>query len=306
MGICRVVLALLLVAGCDSRAKASDPVSGRADTKSKEYESCAATWHCQDELRCLEGRCVRTARSNVGDYYAALGNQLRSRGELVAAIDAFSKALGHYDSEKLALPPDVDCAYGSTLAAARQKKEHAELAARVLHRCVLAVPVGSALRERALADLATLAEAGLDPLTVGRTQLADVYLTRAPQKPATDKLAVTVTAAPSVEKKTFPLVLDRIGQPDMRTALVACWDAYYQATRKPAMAVTIGITSKYYPSEYEDEPGKYGIKLDPPASMPAGPDASADACVRAAIEPVLKSLSGLRDSFSTRLTITVK
>lgn len=309
MGICRAAFALLVVAGivgCDSRAKASDPVSGRGDTKSKEYESCAATWHCQDDLRCFEGRCMRTARSNVGDYYAALGNQLRSRGELAGAIDAFNKALGHYDSEKLALPPDVDCAYGSTLAASRTKKEHAELAARVLHRCVLAVPAGSALRERALADLATLTEAGLDPLTLGRTQLADVYLTRAPQKPATDKLAVTVTATPAVEKKSFPLIPERIGQPDMRTALVACWEAYYQATRKPAMAVTIGVTSKYYPSEYEDEPGRYATKLEPPVAMPAGPEANADQCVRAALEPTLKTLSGVRDSFSTRLTITVK
>ena len=32
------------------------------------------------------------------------------------------------------LPPDVDCEYGTTLAAARAKKEQAELAARVLHR----------------------------------------------------------------------------------------------------------------------------------------------------------------------------
>lgn len=307
-GMTRAVFALCVfaIAGCDSRAKASDPVGGRAESKSREYESCSASVYCQDDLRCFEGACRRTARSNVGDYYAALGAQLRTRGELAAAIDAFNKALGHYDSEKIALPPDVDCAYGNTLAASRAKKEHAELAARVLHRCVLAVPAGSVLRDRALADLALLTEAGLDPLTLGRTQLADVYLTRAPQKPATEKLTVSVTAMPSVDKKSFPLIPARLGQPDMRTALVACWEAYNQATRKVAMAVSLGVQSKYYPSEYEDEPGRYATKVEPGIAMPPGPDANAEHCVRAAVEPALKGLSGVRDSFTTRLTITVK
>ncbi|HEY5945780.1 MAG TPA: hypothetical protein VIV40_09825 [Kofleriaceae bacterium] len=293
-------------AGCDTRAKASDPQAGRAESKSKEYESCGASMQCQDDLRCFENTCRRSARSNVGDYYAALGNQLRSKGELSAAIDAFNKALGHYDSEKIALPPDVDCAYGSALAAARQNKEHAELAARVLHRCVLAVPSGSALRDHALADLATLTESGLDPLALGRTQLADVYLTRGAQKPASDKLAVTVTASPPVDKKTYQLIPDKLGEPAMKAALVACWESYNQATHKDALSSTIGIKVAYFPSEYEDEPGKYSTKIDPAVAMPAGPEASADQCVRAAVEPAIKALTGLRDSFATKLTITVK
>lgn len=305
----RIVLALAIVSAlfaCDSRAKASDPEGGRADSKSKEYESCGASIDCAEGLRCFRQVCRRTARSTVGDYFAALGNQLRGKGELNGAIEAYNRALGHYDSEKIAVPPDVDCAYGGTLAAARAKKEQAELAARVLHRCVLAVPAGSALREQALADLAMLGESGLDPLALGRTQLADVYLTRAPQKPATDKLQVSVTPLPAVDKKTFPLIPARVMQPDLRAPLIACWEAYNQATHKNAMSVSIGVTSKYYPSEYEDEPGKYSMKIEDPVAMPAGPDASADQCVRATVEPVLKALSGVRDSFSTRLTITVK
>jgi hypothetical protein len=309
MGMTRAAFALSIVAaitGCDSRAKASDPAGGRAETKSKEYESCSASMQCQDDLRCFDHVCRRGARSTVGDYYAALGSQLRARGELAGAIDAFNKALGHYDSEKIALPPDVDCAYGTTLAAARAKKEQAELAARVLHRCVLAVPAGSSLRERALADLASLTDSGLDPLSLGRTQLADVYLTRAPQKPASDKLTINVTATPAVDKKTYTLLPERIAQPDLKTALVACWESYNQATRKEALAVTIGVQSKYYPSEYEDEPGKYSTKIDPAVALPAGPDANADQCVRAAVEPALKAVAGIRDAFQTKLTITVK
>jgi hypothetical protein len=294
------------IAACDSRAKASDPQGGRAESKSKEYESCGASMHCQDDLRCFDNTCRRTARSAVGDYYAALGVQMRGKGELNAAIDSFNKALGHYDSEKIALPPDVDCAYGTTLAAARAKKEHAELAARVLHRCMLAVPTGSALRDRALADVAMLTESGLDPLALGRTQLADVYLTRAPQKPSSDKLQVSVTAAPNVDKKTFGLIPDRLAQPDIKAALVACWENYNQATKKEALSTTIGVASKYVPSEYEDESGSYTTKIDPPVAMPAGPEASADACMRGALEPAIKDVKGIRDGFTTRLTVTIK
>ncbi|HEX5064422.1 MAG TPA: hypothetical protein VFV99_33835 [Kofleriaceae bacterium] len=293
-------------AGCDSRAKASDPQGGRAESKSKEYESCGASMHCQDDLRCFDNVCRRTARSAVGDYFAALGTQLRAKGELNAAVDAFNRALGHYDSEKIALPPDVDCAYGSALAAARQKKETAELAARVLHRCVLAVPSGSSLRERALVDLALLNESGLDPLALGRTQLADVYLTRAPQAPSSDKLQVSVTASPPVDKKTYQLIPDALGGPDIKAALVACWESYNQATHKDALSSTISIKISYQASEYEDEPGKFTTKIDPAVAMPAGPEASADQCVRAAVEPAIKNITGLRDAFATKLTITIK
>lgn len=299
-------LVLAAFAGCDSRAKASDPQSSRPEAKSKEYESCGASMHCQDDLRCFDSVCRRGTRSAVGDYYAALGTTSRSRGELDAAIDAFNKALGHYDSEKIALPPDVDCAYGATLAAAKAKKENAELAARVLHRCVLAVPVGSSLRSQALVELANLTDAGLDPLALGRTQLADVYLTHAPQKPASDKLGVTIAANPPVDKKTFPMVTDRLSQPDMKTALIACWDVYNAASKKDTMAVTIGIKWSYVASEYEDEPGRFASKVEPAVAMPAGPEAAADQCVRAAVEPALKALNTVRDTFATKLTITVK
>lgn len=297
-----LLFALCLAVGCDSRAKASDPPRG---DKSKELESCGASADCADGLRCFEHTCRRTARSPVGDYFAALGAQLKRNGDVEGAIDAYNRALGHYDSEKIALPPDIDCAYGAALAAGKGKKEHAELGARVLHRCMLAVPVGSRLRDQALADLATLADAGLDPLALGKGSLADVYLTRAPQKPATDKLTVAVTANPPPTGKTYQLIPDKLAEPDMRAALVACWDAYNAANHKDTLAVSIGIKSSYIPSEYEDEAGVFTTKLDPPVTMPAGPDASADQCVRAAVEPALKGLA-IRDAFTTKLTITVK
>jgi hypothetical protein len=307
--VSRIAIASLVVAafaGCDSRAKASDPQAARPEAKSKEYESCGASMHCQDDLRCFDNVCRRGTRSTVGDYYAALGTASRARGDLDLAIDSFNKALGHYDSEKIALPPDVDCAYGATLAAAKAKKENAELAARVLHRCILAVPVGSSLRSQALVELANLTDAGLDPLALGRTQLADVYLTGAPQKPANDKLDVTITASPPVDKKSFPMVTDRLAQPDIKTAMIACWDVYNAASKKDTMSVSIGIKWSYVASEYEDEPGRFTIKIDPPIAMPPGPEAAADQCVRAAVEPAIKALTTVKDAFATKLTITVK
>ena len=306
MGRITTLLVLVLFAACDSRAKASDPAGARPEQKSKELESCGASMHCADELRCFDHVCKRTTRSAVGDYYAALGANQRAKGDLEAAVDSYNKALGHYDSEKVALPPDVDCAYGATLAAAKSKKEHAELGARVLHRCMLAVPVGSSLRDRALVDLATLNDAGLDPLTLGRTALADVYLTRGPSSPATDKLTVDVKASPAVTGKSYSVIPDKLAEPDIHGALVACWQAYNAAAHKDVLAVTIGVKVSYNASEYEDETGSFSTKLDPPVALPAGPEQSADQCVRAVVEPAIKDLKTLRDAFATKLTVTIK
>src|SRR6185312_12864035 len=135
----RIAIVLLALAcGCDSRAKASDPAGSRGEQKSKEYETCGSSAACADELRCFDHVCKRAARSVVGDYFAALGAAARKKGDVEQAIDAYTRALGHYDTEKVPLPPDVDCAYGAALADAPSNKEHAELGARVLHRCLLA------------------------------------------------------------------------------------------------------------------------------------------------------------------------
>jgi hypothetical protein len=293
-------------AGCDTRATASDPSAGRAEQKSREYESCGASVQCQDDLRCFDHTCRRTARSTVGDYYAAAGALARGKGDLEAAIASYAQALAHYDAEKLALPPDVDCAYGATLAAARARKEHAELGARVLHRCVLAVPVGSRLRDQALAELATLAEVGLDPVLLGASKVADLYLTKGPARPAADKLTITVTATPVPAGKSYGLVPDKLAEPEVHTALVACWEAYNAASKKDTLSVAIGVKSSYIASEYEDEPGTFAVKLDPPAAMPvASPEAAADACVRQVLEPAIKGLK-IADAFTTKLAVTIK
>jgi len=311
-GYCERVVATLIglcmvsaFAACDTRATASDPPASRVEQKSREYESCSASAQCQDDLRCFDHACRRSARSTVGDYYAAAGALARSRGDLEAAIASYAQALGHYDAEKIALPADVDCAYGATLAAARARKEHAELAGRVLHRCVLAVPVGSRLRDQALADLATLADAGLDPLLLGAGKLADLYLTRGAARPPADKLTVTVAPTPVPSGKSFAQIPEKIASAELHAALVACWDAYTAASKKDALTVAIGVKSTFIPSDYEDEPGSFAVKLEPPGALPAGPDAAADTCVRQIVEPAIKSLK-LTDAFTTRLAIAIK
>ncbi|MBA3464797.1 MAG: hypothetical protein H0T46_32990 [Deltaproteobacteria bacterium] len=292
-----------LFAGCDSKATASDPSSApRPEQKSKEYESCGASMHCADELRCFEQTCRRMARSTVGDYQAALGAQARTKGDFTAAIAAYTAALGHYDSEKVPLPPDIDCAYGGALAAARTNKDHAELGARVLHRCVLAVPAASALRHKALSELATLSDVGLDPLLLGGGKTADLYLTKGPVKPATDKLTVTVTGAPQ-PAKSMPAINDAIGQ--QKSSLVACWETYNAATKKDTMSVGIDVKMGYIPSEYDDVPGSWAVKF-PASAAPAGtPEAAAEACARSVVEPALKGAK-LAEGFTSRITITVK
>jgi hypothetical protein len=300
-----VALAVACAAGCDSRATASDPASSRGEQKSREYESCGASAACADELRCFEHACRRTSRSTVGDYYAAAGAVARDKGDLAGSVAAYAQALARYDGEKLALPPDVDCAYGQSLAAARAKKESAELAARVLHRCVLAVPVGSRLRDQALVALAQLAEVGLDPMLLGGNKLADLYLTKAPQRPAADKLSVTVTPTPVPAGKSFALIPDKLNEADLRGALIACWETYNAASHKDTLAVTIGLKVSYAPSEYEDEPGTFSTKLDPPVALPAGAEAAADGCVRQVVEPAIKGLK-LTDAFATKLAVVVK
>lgn len=302
----RALLALLVLVGCDSKATASDPPTGgvRAEQKSKEFESCGTSSHCADDLRCFDQMCQRAARSAVGDYFAAVGRNALANGKAADAVAAYAVALTHYDNEKIPVPPALDCEYGAALAAGRSNKENAELGARVLHRCVLAVPPASSMRTRAMNSLALLDEVGLDPLLIGGPKLADTYL-KGPVKPATDKLAVTVALNPS-PTKTTPIIEAKAAEPDIKTALVACWSQLHDASKKDALVVTIGMKGGFVQGEYEDDPVRYVLKYEAPVALPAGsPEAAADACVRAIMEPAIKSLK-ISEAFTTKMTITVK
>ncbi len=254
--------------------------------------------HCQDDLRCFEHSCRRLARSVVGDYNAALGASLKSRGDVDGAVSAYSAALVRYDADKLAVPPDLDCAYGAALAAARSNPKHAELAAKVLHRCILAVPPG-AFRFAALDQLVTLGDNGLDPQLLGGSKLADTYLTKGPASPATDKLSITVTATPQPAGKNWPKVPEKLSG-DLRPALIACWETNFAATKKAQLTVTLPLKVAFASSsEYEDEGGWY-TRFEP---NPAAGDA--ETCIRTAVEPAIKALR-LGESINSKVAITIK
>lgn len=294
------LLALLtLVAGCDSKATASDPQVPKVDQRSKEFESCASSAECMEPLRCFDLTCKKVARSTVGDYYAALGMSEAAAGRNETAIAAFSQAIGQYEAAKVSLPAEIDCAYGATLAAARTNKEHAELGARVLHRCVLAVPAGSKLRDQALTALALLSDSGLEPLTLAKPALADLYLTKGPKKPTTDKLSVAIAGLP---EKSNAAVVAKLNETDAHSALVTCWQNQFDATHKDTLVATVGVKTVFVASEYEDEQGVFVVKLDPPTA--AGPEAAGESCVRQVVEPVLKTTA--REGYQAKLSVTIK
>lgn len=290
-----VALSAALSVGCDTRATAANSGGATAERPAAEFESCGTTAHCGPELRCFDQTCVSTARSVLGDYLAA--RAARAAGA-EAAIADYAEALATYEADKLAVPVDLDCAYGRALARAKAKPDKAELAARVLHRCLLAAPSGSRLRAEALAALVDLDGAGLDPKQLAKPALADLYLTRAPARPSADAVGVAVVADPAVTAKSFPAAVERIAAPDLRPALLACWDQH-QAGGAVVARLPFKVTFK--PSEFDDEPGVYKIAVDPP---PAGDPGAA--CVHAVLGPALTATKGLKDKIETTLVVTLK
>jgi hypothetical protein len=295
-------LVLGALAACDTRAQptaAAGPAMS-PDRLSKEQESCGTTAHCGEGLRCFDNVCRRADRSLVGDYYAALGAAARDEGDLEGALAHFGDALDRYEADKIVVPVDLECAYGAALAAGRSNKERAELAARVLHRCVAGAPAGSDLRQQALRAAAMLDEVGLDPehLTEGRA--ADVYLSRAPRKPRSEDLKVGVTANPTPTAKSWPATVEAIN--GARAALVPCWEASFASSRKPVLSVALPMKSSYKDSGYDDEPGYYVTGIDPKAPPPA---TDSEKCVRDAVTAAVKSVKGGGDWTAT-VTVTVQ
>lgn len=302
-----VALAAAAAAACDARAN-TQAAPARVDLKSKELESCAATMDCQDGLRCFDQVCRRTDRSVIGDFKAAIAQKAEASGDLEGALTAYADALARYGSDNLKVPVEIDCAYGRALVKGKANRERAELAARVLHRCLQATPVGSSLRAMTLANLAELVELGLDPEHLANANAADVFLSKAAAAPSTAKLTVGVSAEPTPNGKSWAAVSARLTANDLRPALVKCWETFYAATHSPQLAVSMNIKAKFVADpDYPDDPesGRFTVQTDNASGL-SGPDAAADTCVHAAIDPALKKAEGVRDQFATRLTLTIQ
>ncbi len=289
--------------GCNSRATASDPLNEpRPEQKSREFESCSSTPSCAPELACFDQVCRRTARSVVGDYYAALGSRAFARGDADAAVAAYTESLSRYDADKVPLPPEVDCAYGAALAQNKVRKEQTELAARVLHRCVLSVPVGASLRQRALSDLASLADAGLEPSTLAKSQPADLYLTRAPLT-TRSTTSVAITAVPTPSGRSFPTVLETLNSDTTKGALLNCWSTYSAATKRDSLTIELGAKARYIEPEYIEDAARFVIALDGAVGVGASAEVAADACVRTALDAAGKRVTGLKEAFATKFIV---
>jgi hypothetical protein len=295
----RLCLVALALSACDTRAQPSPAAAGPAsdpDRLSAEHETCGTTLHCAEGLRCFDGTCQRTDRSVIGDYHAELGALRFAAGDLEGALTAYGEALKRYGVEKLTVPVELECGYGAALAAGRTDKERAELAARVLHRCVAGAPQGSDLHAAGLRAAAVLDEVGLDPEHLLRDEPADVYLSRAPARPKSESLKIEVTASPLPTAKSWPATVEAIK--GARAALVACWEKQ----KSPSIAVPVPMSSTYKDSGYDDEPGYYITGVDPkaaPATDPVGQ------CVRDVVGPAVKGVKG-GGSWAATVTVTVQ
>jgi hypothetical protein len=295
-----IAIAALAAMSCDPNAKASSKTGDDIPSakQSKEYESCAATVHCKTGLRCVEEICV-------GDYYAAAGNRALANDKPDEAVRHYASALSAYSTAKLTPPVSLYCEQGRALAAAREDKKNAELAAKVLHhRCLQNIPINSRYRKMALTALAALGEVGLDPGLLARADAADRYLTKAPMQPEMGEFTVKVTSSVTSRARSFTALMDGVKVPTVTAAMRPCFDAYFKATKKTKVALSYPFRSRYVRGEFEEDDG-YRLKLEK-ASPPSDPAAAvAHACVQKVLEPVVKSVARKGGSWKGMLTFTL-
>jgi hypothetical protein len=294
-------LLLLLAAGsaCDNSAKATDGrSSGPAVLPSHQYESCAATVDCESGLRCVDAVCRSAEAVVVGDYHAAVGMRALLAGDLEDAVKSYAEASNQYKAAGKEAPTWLDCAQGHALVAARKNQDYAELAARVLHRCVSAAPVGSALRGRGLADLAELSDLGLDPLILATPPPADLYLTKGAvtKAPAADAVKVTVAGDGKASGKAWDtLVASLTGA---RAQLLPCWTQFGQQTG--SVAIAIRFRNRFIQSEIDEDLDRWKLSAEPAP----GADPAASKCAVDAMAGLVKDFRG-SGGFDSVATVTL-
>jgi hypothetical protein len=303
LALLAILVSVAFLAACDTRAQPAAAAVGGGpvmdpERLSKELETCSRTADCAEGLRCFDEECRRTDRNMQGDYLAALAADSAGVGKVDAALDQYAAAAKAYDGKP---PVDIDCAYGGALVDARADKEKAELAARVLHRCVQVAPAGSPLRDAALRQIALLDENGFDPAHLDKNEPADVYLSRAAKAPEKTELTLDVKASPEPTAKTWPPTLAAIQ--GAKSALEACWKANNAATKAEALAVSLPVKTQYHDSGYDDEPGYVTIQLDPKAAPAASPG---EQCVRDAVTAAVKGVKGGGGEWTATVVVTVQ
>lgn len=297
-------IAVFALVACDASAKNEGKDKNVAARRlSAQHESCAAAADCADGLRCYANTCVATDRVLVGEYYARVGDVSLRKKDLARAAEAYDEAVKQYKAKNKPVPPRLYCGWGKALLADTHDPDKPELAAKVLHRCLRGAPVGSPLRDRALRLLAELDELGLNPVTLPSKEDATKYL-KGERKPATEKLKVKISST-ATGKRGHDRLVKLMQDPALKPQYVACWTAYYNASKKPTLTATFSYKSRFKTGPFPEQDGHY-IKMEKstPPSEPAA--AAAYNCVKTIIEPLAKK-AGIKggSTWSGDITITV-
>jgi hypothetical protein len=300
-----LALALIVVlCACDAKANSSEERSTNNGQQSREYESCASTRQCASGLRCADDICRLEANSILGDYHAAAGALAMAAGDIEDAITAYGEAVNQYKAaNNLDVPVALFCAQGHALTTKRKTPEYANLAARVLHRCVLGMPAGSNMRSLALSDLARLAEVGLDPLLLAQ-EPGDSYMTKKAKAPARDSLKVKVTSAVSTKSRSHDNLVTKLGSPELLQALLPCWDAFAAAGGEGAMAVAVTFKHRFHQGVYESQDG-YKLSMEDGPAPAGAANVAANGCARTALAPMVKEFRGGSGRWDGVITIAL-
>ncbi len=305
----RGVLVLIgLTAACDpavrTDTRGGSPPSG--ELRSRELETCSRTADCAGELRCFEGAC-RVARAPLAaELQAGVGDRALAAGKAHEAAGAYGLAVVEFEKEKVGPPADLLCNLGRAMVA--DLGDRGPQAVRALHRCLLVAPTGSELRRRALADVASLVDLGLDPALMARKELAADYPLKAPPAPPAGTLEVKVAVqsrSRAGSLKKFTRILET--RPEVNSALAGCWKAYWDATRKNEMVVTVTYRYGFDLDALEelDHTWIRAAEAEPPADPPL---AEATRCTRAALDPLASSEGrkmGDQSRWDAAVTLTV-
>lgn len=278
-----LALSLFASAGaCDSAERKGEHVdiTQRAPGESTEFESCASTADCVDALRCLDAQCVTTARSRLGDFHAALGRRALGAGEPEAAASAYNDAITVYEKESLTPPTELLCEQGIALAQGREDAKLAEASARILHKCVLAVPPSSALATAAMNALASLGEVGLDGDLLARSETADLYLTGESSGPDLSKLRVQVSSDGKSTKSSFNSFVEELRTDANKAAFQSCWQASWKEHKAELLDVSLNVSYRFFLDPDDESRDRADIKVEEIAGL-GGAAAKSSQCVHA-------------------------
>lgn len=279
-------LALLLLAplgACDSAERTGDEASivQRPPGESAEFETCASTADCVGTLRCQEATCQSSARSRLGDYHAARGRRALAQGELETAASAYNDAITTYEKESLTAPTELLCAQGMALAVAREDAQLAEAAARILHKCVLAVPPTSMIATKAMNALSSLGEVGLDGELLARSEPADLYLTGESTGPDLSKLRVQVSSDGKSTKSSFNEFVTALRTDQNKAAFQECWQAAWKDHKQETLDVSLNVTYRFFLDPDDESRDRADIKVEEMAGVSGAGPVSASKCVQA-------------------------